>query len=899
MDPFVFIIFSLLLLNQKTTIAKQLNKCLDEERHALLHFKSRLQDPDSVLSTWIANEHDCCKWRRITCNNKTGRVTELDINNYNIGGEISNSLLNLSYLSYLDLSGNSFHGAIPTIIGSLTRLKYLNLGYNNLNGTIPKSIGSLIELRNLDLSYTSLYGTIPPELGNLTNLQTLSLGSNGGCRVENLEWLSTLSHLEELDMSGVSLAKANHWVNVVSSLQKLSQLSLWGCELSQVMYPYSSFVNSSSYINTLDLGDNNLTSSMYHWLFLLTNNKLRSLELSRNLLDGIPKYVGNLCSLETLTLGKNSAVVIFPDFLKNLSGCTSLTLQDLSARKSQLVGSLSDDIHKFSSLEYLYLSENKLNGSISGKLLELPKLLSIDLSENSLQGIPSNVHVSNISYSHVEYTDISSCKLGPHFPKWIQTLKNVTHLDISNNGISDTIPLGFGDTWASQLTHLNLSFNNISGKLLDLSSNFDDQAVIDLSRNNFYGPIPNVSSTLVSLNLSKNKFYGGVSFLCQIVDGFLSFLDLSHNSLTGQLPDCLWHFKELQVLNLGHNNLSGRLPPSIESLIKLKVLYLYNNKFSGEFPLSFKNCTSLNSFNLGANKFSGNVPVWIGENFSGLYVLILRSNNFFGTIPSNLCRLANIRILDFSMNNLHGSIPSCLNNFTSMVQERFSQEQDIDYIMNLTHGMDHSYMTDTYVNHAMIQWQGVEREFFSNLKLLKSIDLSSNNLTGRIPYEVTALHELVALNLSKNALLGEIPRSIGQMAKLLTLDLSRNKFSGGIPSSMTQMTFLSYIDVSYNNLFGRIPSSTQLQSFESSRYEGNVGLCGPPLTMNCPGDEELKVPSDGESEGDGEGVDELWGWFYMGGGIGFATGFLMACGILIVNRRGRQAFSHFLNKFMD
>ncbi|XP_023739915.1 serine/threonine-protein kinase BRI1-like 1 [Lactuca sativa] len=69
------------------------------------------------------------------------------------------------------------------------------------------------------------------------------------------------------------------------------------------------------------------------------------------------------------------------------------------------------------------------------------------------------------------------------------------------------------------------------------------------------------------------------------------------------------------------------------------------------------------------------------------------------------------------------------------------------------------------------------------------------------------------------------------------------------------------------------------------------GLCGPPLTEKCPGAEDLKVPPVvGESEGDAEGVDEVWGWFYIGGGTSFATGFWITCGVLLVNRRGRHVF---------
>ncbi|CAH1452350.1 unnamed protein product [Lactuca virosa] len=588
MNPCVFIIPSLLLLLLVTTTTSQLGgddmkKCLDNERDALLLFKAPLQDPNGHLSTWRVDQHDCCKWSGVTCNNQTGHVTWLHLDSYGLGGEISHSLLNLTYLNHLDLSRNSFHGTIPTFIGSLRELIFL------------------------DLSYNSLYGTIPPEFGNITNLQRLYLGSMGGFRVENLEWLSHLYRLEELQMDGISLAKQNHWVDVILSLRKLSYLSLDGCELSHVVYPYSSsFFNSSSSIESLYLGNNNLTSSMYRWLFPLTTNKLRVLDLSSNMLDGIPKYLGiNLCRLEALSLDNNSLVVEFPDFLNNLSGCASLSLKMLYAPRNQFTGSLSSEIQKFSSITSLDLSNNHLNGSISEKLWELPRLQTLDLSFNNLR-VPSTYHFSNLSY--VKYIDLTSCKLlGSRFPKWIQTFKNLTFLDLSNTGISDTIPLEFWDMWPSQLQHLNLSSNNISGKVPDLSSNFAQSSVIDLSSNRFYGPIPNVPSALSTLNLSRNKFSGGISFICQIVDGFLSFLDLSHNSLIGRLPNC-------------------------------------------------------------------------------------------------------------------------------MVQQGFSQ--DVQFYT--------TYEQETYVDHAMIQWQGNEHEFFSTLKQLKSIDLSSNNLTGQIPNEITNLYDLIA-----------------------------------------------------------------------------------------------------------------------------------------------------------
>ena len=70
------------------------------------------------------------------------------------------------------------------------------------------------------------------------------------------------------------------------------------------------------------------------------------------------------------------------------------------------------------------------------------------------------------------------------------------------------------------------------------------------------------------------------------------------------------------------------------------------------------------------------------------------------------------------------------------------------------------------------------------LFILKSIDLSSNDLTGEIPKEVRYLLELVSLNLSRNRLSGEILPEIGN---LTSLELSRNHFSCEVPSTLSKI----------------------------------------------------------------------------------------------------------------
>ncbi|GFP79505.1 serine/threonine-protein kinase bri1-like 2 [Phtheirospermum japonicum] len=167
------------------------------------------------------------------------------------------------------------------------------------------------------------------------------------------------------------------------------------------------------------------------------------------------------------------------------------------------------------------------------------------------------------------------------------------------------------------------------------------------------------------------------------------------------------------------------------------------------------------------------------------------------------------------------------------------------------------------------------------LTLLKAIDLSSNNITGEIPREVTSLIGLVALNLSRNKLVGPIPGDIGRLDLLNFLDLSENRLSGRIPPALSQLSYLGMLDLSFNNLSGKIPRDSHMLTFDASAYRGNPGLCGPPLvTKPCPGDEILpKKPSDIEHDD-----TFITSGFYVSVLLGFIIAFWGVFGTLFLSK---------------
>ena len=124
--------------------------CMDGEKEALLNFKEGFKSASESFSSWMVEE-DCCNWRGVGCDNTAGHVTILDLHGQDpsskLQGEISPSLLNLTYLRSLDLSLNDFQQIpIPEFIGSLKYIEYLNLSNANFRGTIPCSLGNLSHL---------------------------------------------------------------------------------------------------------------------------------------------------------------------------------------------------------------------------------------------------------------------------------------------------------------------------------------------------------------------------------------------------------------------------------------------------------------------------------------------------------------------------------------------------------------------------------------------------------------------------------------------------------------------------------------------------------------------------------------------------------------------------------
>ncbi|KAK9042012.1 hypothetical protein V6N11_017095 [Hibiscus sabdariffa] len=113
-----------------------------------------------------------------------------------------------------------------------------------------------------------------------------------------------------------------------------------------------------------------------------------------------------------------------------------------------------------------------------------------------------------------------------------------------------------------------------------------------------------------------------------------------------------------------------------------------------------------------------------------------------------------------------------------------------------------------YAYSMTITNKGTEMQYPKIIRILAAIDFSCNRVDGEIPESVGNL------NFSNNNLDGGIPKAIANLTNLEALDLSRNELEGRIPLELSsQLTFLDFFNLSHNHLTGLIPQGHQFETF--------------------------------------------------------------------------------------
>ncbi|KAM7481293.1 hypothetical protein LguiB_005876 [Lonicera macranthoides] len=636
------------------------------------------------------------------------------------------------HVTGLDLNDETISGGIDnsSSLFSLHFLQSLNLADNFFKfAQIPSTFINLASLTYLNLSNSYFGGQVPIEVSQLTRLVTLDLSTFyteiPSLKLENPNlniFVQNLTQLTELYLDGVEIsAQGYDWGQPISSwLPNLRVLSLSGSNLSG---PIDSSLSKLQFLSVIRLDSNDLNAPIPE--FLLNFKNLTALYLSSCSLNGaLPEKIFHLQTLQILDLSGNEALNgSLPEFPQNGN------LQTLVINATNFSGQLPNSIGNLTRLAYLDLSANMFTGAV-----------------------PS-----------------------------LQMLKNLTHIDLSNNNLSGPF-----------------SFTQFEG--------FVNLQHIDLQSNSFTGRIPSSLFGLPSLKqllLSNNNFGGSLPEIPNASSSMLDTLELEGNKLEGEIPSSFFDLKSLNILSLSSNNLNGTIQlENVQKLVSLTTLDLSYNNLSIEtgsnhsglysfpqittlelascklrnFP-DLKNQTKMFILDLSDNQIGGEIPNWIWKVGNGSLMYLNLSHNFLENLQEPYV-IPSLRYLDLHSNHLRGKLPLPPD---SVVY--------VDYSSN-------------YFSSSIPVGIG------NNIWFAQLFSVANNNLTGTIPISICYTMNLNVLDMSNNSLSGPIPLCLIEGSVTLgVLNLGKNRLSGNLSGTFPENCGLETLDLRDNQLEGKVLES--------------------------------------------------------------------------------------------
>ncbi|XP_016468510.1 receptor-like protein Cf-9 homolog [Nicotiana tabacum] len=686
--------------------------------------------------------------------------------------------------------------------------------------------GHVIEL---DLSCSQLKGKIDSNnsLFQLSHLQRLNLSMNDFSDSHISPAFGRLLSLTHLDLSSSSFS--GQIPSEISHLSKLQYFRIYSGDLRLVARDFKLLLKNLTQLKELDLSNVNISSTIPPNF----SSHITILKLGSTGLHGIiPESIFHLPNLEVLDLRSNaqlsgyfpktkwnssaslikldlSRVNFSSNFPESLSYLTSL--HHLSLRDCNLWGPIPESLSNLTRIEYLDLGDNSLNGTIPSWILSYSSLNRLDLKNNHFSG-----QLDDFKYNTLVWINLKGNQLQGHLPKSIQNLVNLEVLDLSSNNFSGQVDVSYFSNH-NQLTDLDLSYNRIS-----LTN--ENEVKLSLPKSLF-------RLLLVACEVKELEFLRSAKRL--------KTLDLSYNKIQGRIPNWAWSnwMFSLEYLDLSHNMLE-----SVDSIPPESYVYWID---------------------LRSNFLQGPLP--IPPNF--IEYFFISNNNLSGEIPSSVCTVTSLRVLDLARNNLEGAIPQCLGNMSRQLEvldmQRNSLSGDLQMTFSFQNGLKsfnlHGNKLEGKLPRSLVNCQHLEvldlgdnhfNDMFpmwlGTLPKLQVLSLRSNKLHGAIrTSRINLFPQLRIVDLSGNAFSAELPTSLFKHLKAMrridhsmkepidgyyqdsvtlvtkglqfevvrilslytTIDLSNNKFEGHIPSVLGDLISLRVLNLSHNGLQGHIPSS--------------------------------------------------------------------------------------------
>ncbi|CAI7770818.1 unnamed protein product, partial [Closterium sp. NIES-54] len=332
--------------------------------------------------------------------------------------------------------------------------------------------------------------------------------------------------------------------------------------------------DADSYVTAIFITD--LYDPLPTVLYKLTTLEHLSLMWSPNTDPSLSPAISDLTRLTSLSLTRAQLGTTVPSAILTMTGLNTLGLRDVG-----LTGAIAPEISKLTRLSDLDLSYNLLAGPLP-TVLCIPTLTNLALSVNLFTSIPAAVSVMK----SLKSLRLDRNRLTGSIPPQISVMKDLYNLELQDNALTGPIPAQLSGL--RSLNYLLFQSNQLSGALPTFPPLV---RIINLMSNQLDGSVPKSFSSqkyLQELNLDDNNLKGAVP------TGFgasIGRISLKNNQLTGEIPPSFFQINQAQ--KLAGNSVQAAQLITIEALGDLTYLDLSSNSLDGNIPDQISTLTKL------------------------------------------------------------------------------------------------------------------------------------------------------------------------------------------------------------------------------------------------------------------------------------------------------------------
>ncbi|KAF5460889.1 hypothetical protein F2P56_020725, partial [Juglans regia] len=296
----------------------------------------------------------------------------------------------------------------------------------------------------------------------------------------------------------------------------------------------------------------------------------------------------NPCNSTGLTTDdiKENTVAVNCSNCPFVNGTESYRVVGIFLKGQSLSGTLPPDLGKLPCLQVLDLSRNYLNGSIPQSWGSAKQLADISLLGNRLTGrIPRDLaKITTLRSLTVEFNQLFG-----NLPPELGSMSSLEKLKLSSNYFTGELPPSFANLISLQ--DFRISDNQFSGQIPSYIQNWKNLTKLFIQASGLRGPIPNLDlleNSEIELRISDLNGSDQATFpLKNINVTKWKILILRNCNLTGRLPNPILSPAAetlLSTLDLSFNSLNGNIPENYGSLQKVERIYLTGNLFTGPIP---------------------------------------------------------------------------------------------------------------------------------------------------------------------------------------------------------------------------------------------------------------------------------------------------------------------------